>query len=108
MSYPELINGNINTVYNWLIGFGKQAIAKKLEIFKKIGLGYIRLNQGLNEMSYNESSIIFLLKLIQENKGQILYVKNFFIGISEKEQNALFRLIEEECVKNSCKISLIV
>lgn len=108
LSYPELINGNINTVYNWLIGFGKQAIAKKLEIFKKIGLGYIRLNQGLNEMSYNESSIIFLLKLIQENKGQILYVKNFFIGISEKEQNALFRLIEEECVKNSCKISLIV
>lgn len=105
-SFPDLVNRSIDDVFDWLTLNKYKISAEKLEIFKKIGLGYLKLNQGVNDMSFNESSIVLLIKIIRENKGRAISVKNFFVGLEKDVKKQLLSIVDQECISNDCKLYL--
>lgn len=105
-SFPEIINSTVDEVYDWLITNGFKASAKKLEIFRRVGLGYLKINQGVSSMSSNESSIVLLIKVIHDNKGKKATIKNFFVCLSDEIKNNLLSLIDKECINYNFKLYL--
>ena len=106
-SYPYLVNASVDEVYKWAKECNVSSVVNSLELFREIGLGYVKVNQGINNMSYNECSIVLLIKMIRENKGKELKYKNLFINLLQNEYDRVFNCINQECIKNNCTILLL-
>ena len=106
-SYPQLLNSSIQTVYDWLQSLGDVQTANDLKTFIDLGLGEVKYCSGLNELSYNECSILLLIKYIKSAEKDEVWLKNMFIDIEETVFNALLSSLNGICSEYRKKIHLI-
>lgn len=106
-SYPELLNSNVQTVYHWLRNLGYKKTADNLKIFIDLGLGKILYGKGLNELSYNECSLLLLIKYIKSTECQEIWLKNMFIDVEESTLQVVLSALNMACIEHGKKIHLI-
>lgn len=106
-SFPQLLYSDIQTVYDWLLRGEDKQTAANLKIFIDMGLGEIIYGRGLNELSYNECSLLLLIKYIKNTENQEIWLKNLFIDIEKTDFESMLHALNEVCIANRKKIHLI-
>ncbi|MDE7251624.1 MAG: ATP-binding cassette domain-containing protein [Acetatifactor sp.] len=106
-SFSQLLYSDIQTVYDWLQKGEDKQTAENLKIFIDMGLGKIIYGKGLNELSYNECSLLLLIKYIKSTRNQEIWLKNMFIDIEKTAFESILHVLNAACIANKKKINII-
>lgn len=107
-NFPDLLNSSLENVNIWLNENSSNNNFDFLDDAIRLKLNNIGLNQSLKEMSYNECSLIQLLKLIYLSSLNKIYIRNFFIDIDTAEKNYIYSILDDICKKTQKQLFIFV
>lgn len=103
----ELLSMSVSELYLWLGNNGYSSISKSLKVFIDLGIGSIQYGKGINQISFNEGTMIIIAKFLL-SKETTLQIKNAFIDVSSNEITECIARINISCVKFKKKIKLVL
>lgn len=103
-NFPLIMNNKIKDIQSWIKKYCTKEDYDFVEYAIGLGLGNISLNKNIGCLSYNEASILFLLKFIFDSEEKVLRVKNLFIDLDASFQNTIINIIDTLCSINSKKV----